>query len=76
MVKKSFRRYLIAGLLVWVPLGVTLLVVKLLVDLMDRSLLLLPAAYRPDQLLGFHVPGLGLILSLTIVLFTGMIVAL
>ena len=75
MVKKSFRRYLIAGLLVWVPLGVTLLVVKLLVDLMDRSLLLLPAAYRPDQLLGFHVPGLGLILSLTIVLFTGMIVA-
>ncbi len=52
------RRYLIAGLLVWLPLGVTVLVIKLLVDFMDQTLLVLPAAYHPDKLFGFHIPGL------------------
>ncbi len=69
------KRYLIAGLLVWVPLGVTVMVIKLLVGMMDRSLLLLPEAYRPDNLLGFHVPGLGVVLTTIIVLVTGMVVA-
>lgn len=71
----TLRRYLIAGLLVWLPLGVTVLVVKVLVDLMDRTLLLLPPDYRPDALLGFHVPGLGVVLSVVVVLTTGMLVA-
>lgn len=69
------RRYLIAGLLVWLPLGVTVLVVKVLVDIMDRSLLLLPPAFRPDALIGFHIPGLGVVLSVLVVLVTGMLVA-
>ncbi len=69
------KRYLIAGLLVWVPLGVTVLVIKLLVDVMDRTLLLLPELYRPDALLGFHLPGVGVVLSVIIVLGTGVIVA-
>jgi len=69
------RKYLIAGLLVWLPLGVTLLVVKLLVDFMDRILLLLPAGWRPEAVLGFHVPGLGFVLALAIVLLTGVVVA-
>ncbi len=69
------RRYLIAGLLLWVPLGVTLLVVKLLVDIMDRTLVLIPQHYRPEALLGFSIPGLGLLLSLLIVLLTGIAVA-
>jgi uncharacterized membrane protein len=69
------KRYLVAGLLVWLPLGVTVMVVKLLVDLMDKSLLLLPRAYQPDQLFGIHIPGLGVILSVVIVLGTGVIVA-
>lgn len=66
---------MIAGLLVWLPLGVTVLVLKLLVDAMDRTLLLLPLAWRPDTLLGFHVPGLGLLLSLAVVGITGVVVA-
>ena len=69
------KRYLIAGLLVWVPLGVTLLVVRLLVDLTDRTLLLLPARYQPEVLFGFKIHGLGIILSVLVVLVTGMIVA-
>lgn len=69
------RRYLIAGLLVWVPLGVTFLVVKYLVDLLDQTLLLLPLAYQPETLIGLHVPGLGVILTVLVLLLTGMVAA-
>jgi len=69
------KRYLIAGLLVWVPLGVTAMVINFGVGLMDKTLLWLPAAYRPDNLLGFHIPGLGVLLSVVIVFSTGIIVA-
>jgi uncharacterized membrane protein len=69
------KKYLIAGLLVWMPLGITFLVVRAIVDFLDRSLLLLPYAYQPDNLLGFHIPGFGVVLAVTMVLATGMIVA-
>ncbi|MFQ5791463.1 MAG: DUF502 domain-containing protein, partial [Acidobacteriota bacterium] len=69
------KRYLIAGLLVWLPLGVTFLVFRIAVDLMDRTLLLLPPAYRPETLLGFRIPGLGILLSATLLLLTGFFVA-
>ncbi len=69
------RRYLIAGLLVWVPLGITLLVVRLLVNWMDGTLLLIPQPYRPENLLGFSIPGLGVLLSVLVVFTTGVLVA-
>lgn len=71
----SLKRYLIAGLLVWVPLTVTGFVVYVLVDLMDQTLLLLPPGYRPDVLLGFNIPGLGVVLTVVVVFVTGVIVA-
>ena len=71
----TLRRYFVAGLLVWIPLVITLWVLKLLVDLMDQSLLLLPAQYHTDALFGFHLPGLGLILTTVIVLATGALAA-
>jgi uncharacterized membrane protein len=69
------RKYLIAGLLVWMPLGVTFLVVRAIVGFLDKSLLLLPDAFQPDRLLGFHIPGLGVLLAVALVLITGMIMA-
>lgn len=69
------RRYLVAGLLVWLPLGATVFVIRLLVGWMDQSLLLLPQQFRPDNLLGFHIPGLGVVLSLLILLLTGLVAA-
>ena len=69
------RTWLVAGLLVWVPLGVTFLVVKLLIDLADQVLLLLPEAYQPEVLLGFNIPGLGVALTLLTVIITGMVFA-
>jgi uncharacterized membrane protein len=69
------KRYLIAGLLVWVPLGITLYVLAFLINTLDQTLLLLPETVRPDKILGFHVPGLGVLLSFAILLVTGILAA-
>lgn len=69
------RKYLIAGLLVWLPLGVTVLVLNFLINSFDQILLLLPAMYRPEAMFGFHIPGLGLVVSLTAIFITGVIAA-
>ena len=71
---KTLRKYLVAGLLIWVPLGITFLILKVLIGFMDRSLLLLPEAYRPENLLGMNIPGLGVILTFTLLLVTGLLV--
>lgn len=72
---KYLRTRFISGLLVWLPIWVTLLVIKFLVDLLSKSLLLLPTQYQPDVLLGFHVPGIGVIITLVVILLTGMFAA-
>ncbi|MDO8826481.1 DUF502 domain-containing protein [Methylophaga sp.] len=69
------RKYLIAGLLVWMPLGITFLVVRAIVGFLDKSLVLLPDAFQPDRLFGFNIPGLGVVLAVALVLVTGMIMA-
>jgi len=69
------RKYFIAGLLFWLPIWVTLLVIKFLVDLLDSILKLLPVRYQPDALLGMHVPGIGVLIILLIIFGTGIIVA-
>jgi len=69
------KRYLIAGLLVWVPLGITIWVLSLVVTTLDQTLLLIPEGVRPDSLLGFHVPGFGALLSFGLLLLTGVIAA-
>jgi uncharacterized membrane protein len=67
------KKYLITGLLIWIPLVITLWVLKLVVDVLDQSLLLLPAAFQTENWLGLHVPGLGAILTVVIVLVTGVV---
>ena len=69
------RRYFITGLLIWVPLGITIWVLQALIGTMDQSLLLLPGSLQPKALFGFHVPGLGAILTVLIVFITGLATA-
>ena len=69
------KRYLVAGLLVWVPLGITLWVLHFLVTTLDQTLLLVPEVAQPDALLGVHIPGFGVLLSFAILLLTGVIAA-
>lgn len=68
-----FKRYLITGLLVLVPLAITVWVLATLIGLMDQSLLLLPAAWRPEAWLGYRIPGMGAVLTVLIVLVTGLV---
>ncbi|HUH95358.1 MAG TPA: DUF502 domain-containing protein [Casimicrobiaceae bacterium] len=69
------RRYLVAGLLVWIPLGITIWVLAFLIGTLDQTVLLLPESLRPEALFGFHIPGLGVVLSAAILLLTGAIAA-
>jgi uncharacterized membrane protein len=68
------KKYLITGLLVWVPLGITMWVLDLTIATMDRTLLLLPTHWHPDEVLGIHIPGLGIILTFGVVLLTGLLI--
>ena len=72
--KWGLRRYLVAGVLVWLPILATVWVVSFLLHIMDRTLLLLPAAYRPQALVGFALPGLGAVFAFAVLLVTGVLV--
>ena len=71
----ALKKYIIAGLLVWLPFAATVVIVKLLIDLLDKTILLLPPEWHPVALLGFSIPGFGIILALSILLLTGMLAA-
>ena len=71
--KASIKSYIIAGVLIWVPLVITLWVLNLLVSTMDQTLKLVPKALLTENWLGVHVPGLGVILTVLIVLVTGVL---
>ena len=69
------KKYLITGLLIWIPLVITIWVLTLVVDTLDRTLLLLPPHFRTESWLGMHVPGMGVIMTLVIVFVTGVLAA-
>ena len=67
----SLRKWLFSGLLVTAPLGITVWVVQWMLATLDQTLLILPEAWRPDVLIGFHIPGFGVLLALAILLIVG-----
>jgi len=67
------KKYLITGLLIWIPLVITLWVLKLIVDVLDQTLLLLPREFQTENWLGVHVPGMGVVMTLVIVFATGLL---
>jgi len=75
MIMANLRRYFISGLLVWLPIWVTILVIKFLVDILGNTVSLLPHRYQPDTLIGVHVPGIGVAITLLVIFFTGVLVA-
>lgn len=75
MKPKSIRSYLLAGLVIWLPILITMGVLHFIIDLLDHTLALIPKAYQPEQLIGIHIPGLGVILSLLLLVGTGILAA-
>jgi uncharacterized membrane protein len=61
------KKYLITGLLIWIPIAITIWVLGLIVNTMDQTLLLLPAEWQPKM----HIYGLGVVLTVMVVLLTG-----
>src|SRR5262249_30180879 len=72
---RPVRKYLITGLLIWVPLVITLWVLNLIVSTMDSTLLLLPESLQPKTWLGFNIPGLGVLLTLLVLFLSGLFAA-
>ena len=74
-IKMTLRGYLAAGLLIWLPVAITLWVLNLIVGTLDQTINLLPRAWRPESLFGFDIPGLGVVLAFAILLATGFMAA-
>ncbi len=67
----SVRKWLLAGLLVIVPVAITIWVLEWIVSTLDKTLLILPTSWHPDKLLGMHIPGFGVLLAFAILLALG-----
>lgn len=72
---KLIKRYFITGLVIWVPLAITAWVLSLIINTLDQTLRLLPPAIRPIEVFGYDFPGSGAILTLLIILLTGVLAA-
>lgn len=72
---RLLRKYLIAGLLVWLPLAATVVIIKLLIDLLNKTILLFPPEWQPETLFGISIPGFGIIIGVLILLLTGVFAA-
>lgn len=75
MKKHIIRRSFVAGLLVWLPILVTYVIIKFIIDLFDGTLSLLPHRLQPTQLFGHNIPGLGFLFTLIIIFLTGLLIA-
>ena len=71
-VSGALKKYVITGLLIWIPLIITLWVLKVIFDTLDASLLLLPESFQTEHWLGVHIPGLGVILTILTIFLTGL----
>lgn len=71
--KKTLKTYFLTGLLVLVPLAITLWVLGLVIGTMDQTLRLLPASWQPDAWMHVHVPGIGAVLTLAFIFVVGLL---
>ena len=67
----ALRKWLFPGLRVILPGLITAWVLNWIVSTLDQTLQILPGAWHPDKLLGIHIPGFGVLLTLLILLVVG-----
>jgi uncharacterized membrane protein len=67
------KKYFITGLLIWIPLAITFMVLAWIINTLDQVLLLLPSQAQPQSFFGFHLPGVGMLLSVLMVFVTGLV---
>ncbi len=71
--RKKIKNIFLAGFAVVIPVGVTIYILFFLIAIMDSFLAVLPDGLHPDEVLGFHVPGLGLIFTLLLIFLAGLV---
>lgn len=71
-IAKALKRYLITGILVWLPIAVTIWVITYIVSAADQLINLLPVHWQPQYFLGFNIPGLGVIVAIVVLFVTGL----
>lgn len=71
-VAKAIKRYLITGVLVWLPIAVTIWVITYIITAADQLINLLPEHWQPQHFLGFNIPGLGVIVAVVVLFATGL----
>jgi uncharacterized membrane protein len=73
--RATIKKYFLAGLMVWLPVWITVLVIRFVIELFDQTLTVLPVTWHPDYWMGWHIPAVGLLFSLFILLLTGLLVS-
>ncbi|MBN1662857.1 MAG: DUF502 domain-containing protein [Deltaproteobacteria bacterium] len=71
--KTSIKNILLTGLAVIIPIGITIYILNFIIEMMDSLLTVMPVQYQPDTVLGFHIPGLGLIITVLLIFICGLI---
>ena len=74
-VAKALKKYLITGMLVWLPIAVTIWAVSYIISAADRLISLLPEQWQPQYFWGFNIPGLGIIAAIVVLFLTGVFAA-
>ncbi len=69
----AIKKYLLAGLVVWLPIIATVVILRFLIDLLDKTMSLLPESYNPEVIIGVNIPGIGVILSIVVLFVTGIL---
>jgi len=72
-IKKSIKGVFLTGVIAVIPAGVTIYILYLIIKLMNNLVRFVPARYHPDQLLPFHIPGLGVIITLILIFTIGLV---
>lgn len=72
---KALKKYLITGLLVWLPVAVTIWIINYIVTATDKLVTLMPPQWQPQNYLGFNIPGLGVVIAVVVLFITGLFAA-
>lgn len=74
-VGKALKKYLLTGVLVWMPIAVTVWVIGYIISATDRLAALIPTQWQPERYLGFNIPGTGFIVAVIVLFLTGIFAA-
>lgn len=73
MLKKKMKRVFLTGLAVVIPAGLTIYILFFIIGMMDNLLQIIPTDYHPENLLHFHIPGMGVIITVLLIFFCGLV---